>query len=115
MRKLLVLIIGLSLAAAILLTIIIATIVALGGALQYFMPTISFEFAGVLAALAILIAFLLVITFLAYAHVAHFAVVEPEQDEQDDEEYEDLADKIAEIVSDRLEPHFVRKRRAVRR
>ena len=112
MSKVLVVLGGLTLISALLLSVAIATIVGVGRVLNYLVPAVSLEFACVIAGLAILIGFRFVSAFFRFIQLAGYSSVEMEDDEATEGEPEQFAEHIAEIVSEKLEPHFLKQRRA---
>ena len=112
MKKVLVVIGALTLVTALLLTFATAAIVGVGISLNYLMLAISLEFACVVAGLAILVGFRFVSGFFRFVQLAGYPTVELGDDGVNDEEPEEFAEHIAEIVSEKLEPHFMKQRRS---
>ena len=111
-KRLLILSIAALMFVTLLLTISTAMVVATGIALNYCAPAIRLELACVVAGLAILIAFTFLSGVLRFLQLARFPPVQLEDDDADEEEPEEFAEQIAELVSEKLEPHFWQPRRS---
>lgn len=95
---------------ALLLTLVTATIVAIGFVLNHFVSTIPLEFACVVAGLTILI--LISLLSGSVRLVASFPPDQSSDDDFDEEEPTEFAEQIAEIVSEKLEPHIWKQQRS---
>ena len=101
--------------AVVLLTIATASVVALGTLLSHFVSSMSLDFAYVVAGLAVLagLSFLsVVVQFIHLAGSVQARLDDEELDDEDEEESAEFAEQIAEIVTEKLEPHFWREQRS---
>jgi hypothetical protein len=102
---------------ALLLTLGTAMVVAMGTVLSYFVPAIPLEFACVVAGLVILMGLSVlsgVLQFLV-ATIPPVRIRDDEDEDTDDEDDTEFAEQIAEIVSQKLEPHYWKQRRPAAR
>ena len=97
---------------ALLLTLATATVVAIGIVLNYCVPAIPLEFACVVGGLAILVGLTLVSGVLQFFQLARFPNVQLEDAESDEEDPDEYLEQIAEMVSEKLEPHFRKPRQS---
>ena len=111
-KRLLILSAAALVSVALLLTVATATLVAIGIVLNYCVPAIPLEFACVVAGLAILIGLTFLSGLIRFFQLASFPPVQLDDDELDEEEPEEFAEQIADIVSEKLKPHFWKQQRS---
>jgi hypothetical protein len=87
----------------------------MGTLLNFLAPAIPFEFACVVAGLGMLVGLIFLVGIFQLCQLMMALRDQISDDEHDDEEPTEFAEQIAEIVSERLEPHYWKQQRRSRR
>jgi membrane protein implicated in regulation of membrane protease activity len=82
--------------------------VGVGTALHYLVPSITFEFACVMAGLAILIVLAVLLIMARLLRVATLVETSVDQDDDEEEAQSEFAEQVAELVTERLRTHAAR-------